>query len=105
MTSKPGSVFAPGEAQGERADDLGGVRPRGGVSLVQAAVGNVGASSVDAKGELQVEGLHKELSTEAMARVGAAHSSDEARESGWSEGAASSGCECESTREGRSSCP
>jgi hypothetical protein len=93
------------EAQGERADGLGGVRPRGGVSLVQAVMRNVGASTVDAKGELQAEGLCKEWSTEAAVRVGAAHSSEEARESGWSEGAASSGCECESTSDGRSSCP
>lgn len=93
------------KAQGERADGLGGVRPRGGVSLVQAVLWNVGTSSVDAKGDLQAEGLCKEPSTEATGRVGAAHSSEEARESGWSEGAASSGYECESTSDGRSSCP
>jgi hypothetical protein len=38
------------------------------VSLVQAAVWNVGTSTVDAKGDLQAEGLRKELSTEAAAR-------------------------------------
>ncbi|HME70772.1 MAG TPA: hypothetical protein VKM54_13020 [Myxococcota bacterium] len=35
------------------------------MSLVQAAVWNVGTSTVDAKGDLQAEGLRKEPSTEA----------------------------------------
>jgi len=93
------------KAQGERADGLGGVRPKGGVSLVQAAVWNVGILSVDAKEDLQADGLCKEPSTDATARYGAARSSEEARESGWSEGAASSGYERGSTSDGRSPCP
>ena len=93
------------EAQGERADGLGGVRPRGGVSLVQAAVWNVGTSTVDAKGDLQAEGLRKEPSTETAARDGVARSSEEARESGRSKGATSSGDGCGSTSDGMSPCP
>ncbi len=93
------------QAQEERADGLGGVRPRGGVSLVQAALWNVGILSVDAKGDLQAEGLCKERSTEATEGCGAARSSEEARESGWSEGAASSGYECGATSDGRNLCP
>jgi hypothetical protein len=45
------------KAQEMRAYCLGGIRSEGGVSLVQAAVWNVGTSNVDAKGETQVAGL------------------------------------------------
>jgi len=43
-------------AQGVRAFCLGGVRPEGGVSLVRAAVWNVGTSIADAKGDGQAGG-------------------------------------------------
>lgn len=92
------------EAQGERADGLGGARPKGGVSLVQATGWNVGTSSVDVKGDLQADGLREEPSTEAAARGGVARSSEDARENGWSEGATSSGYEHGSTSDGRSPC-
>jgi hypothetical protein len=54
-TSKLGAYLTPGQAQGEPAYCLGGVRHRGGVTLVQALGWNVGTCRPDVKGETQVE--------------------------------------------------
>lgn len=54
-----------------------GVRHEGGVILIQAWVRNVGTCRLDAKGEIQVDSLHEDQSTEAGHRVGVAHSRDE----------------------------
>ena len=54
MTSKLEASLTPGQAQGEPADCLGGVRHKGGVTLIQALVRNVG-NCPDVKGEAQVE--------------------------------------------------
>jgi hypothetical protein len=51
--SKPGGVVSPGRVQGEPAACLGGTRHRGGVTLSQALVRNVGTCRLDAKGEFQ----------------------------------------------------
>jgi hypothetical protein len=90
-------------AQGKPAYCLGGVRPEGGVSLVRAALWNVGTWRADAKGEGQVGDPREAESTNAAHRGGAARSSDEALEREWSEGAASFGYGRESTSDGRSS--
>jgi len=60
----------------ERLPDCGstGVRHEGGVIMIQAWVRNVGTCRPDAKGEIQVDSLHKDQSTEAGHRVGVAHS-------------------------------
>ena len=52
--SKPGRVVDPGRAQGEPADCLSGIRHKGGVTLSQAVVRNVGTFRFDAKGETRV---------------------------------------------------
>lgn len=51
--SKPGRVVSPGRAQRESAAWLGGIRHKGGVTLEQAFVRNVGTCRLDAKGEIQ----------------------------------------------------
>jgi hypothetical protein len=51
--SKPGRVVGPGQAQRESAARLGGIRHRGGVTLDQALMRNVGTCRLDAKGEIQ----------------------------------------------------
>jgi hypothetical protein len=51
--SKPGRVVGPGKAQGESAACLGGIRHRGGVTVDQAFVWNVGTCGLDVKGEIQ----------------------------------------------------
>lgn len=53
MVSKPGRVVGPGQAQRESAAWLGGIRHRGGVTLDQAHVRNVGTCRLDVKGEIQ----------------------------------------------------
>jgi hypothetical protein len=53
--SKPGRVVGPGQVQGDPAACLGGTRHRGGVTLDQALVRNVGTFRLDVKGEIQVE--------------------------------------------------
>jgi len=58
-----------------------GVRDRGGVSMVEARVRNVGGLHLDDKGALPDGGPIKEQSTEARTGVGAAHSSEELGES------------------------
>jgi len=50
-----GPILTIGQAQGEPADCLGGVRHKGGVTLVQALGRNVGTCRPDVKGETQVE--------------------------------------------------
>jgi len=102
MTSKPGRVVDPGGAQGEPADCLGGVRPKGGVSLIQAVLRNVGTWLADVKGGDQAGCPREVQSTDAAARGGVARSSDEARESEWSEGATLLGCVHRPTSDGRS---
>ena len=66
----------------------GGTRHKGGVSSDQALIRNVRTCRSDAKGRVQVDGLHEHASTDAEHRGGAVRSSEEARESGWSEGTA-----------------
>ncbi len=51
--SKPGRVVNPGRVQREPAAWLGGTRHKGGVTLHQALVRNVGTCRLDAKGEIQ----------------------------------------------------
>ena len=54
-----------------------GTRLVGGVSPYQALVWNVGTCRPDAKGDVQVGGPHKDQSTDAGHRGGAARSRDE----------------------------
>ena len=63
------------------------------MSVVEARMRNVRGLDLDGKGALPDGGPIKEQSTEARPGVGAAHSSEELRESAGSEGAASSGLE------------
>ena len=53
--SKPGRVVDPRSVQEEPATGLDGTRHRGGVTLDQALVRNVGTCCLDVKGELQAE--------------------------------------------------
>jgi len=53
--SKPGRVVDPGQVQEKPAACLGGIRHRGGVTLDQALMRNVGTCRLDAKGEIQVD--------------------------------------------------
>jgi hypothetical protein len=62
---------------GEPAYCPDGTRHKGGVTLFRASVGNVGSCRPDGKGEIQVGGPHKDESTDAGHRLGAAHSSEE----------------------------
>ena len=57
---------------------MDGVRHRGSVNIVQACAWNVGTCRPDDKGEFQVRSLHKDNSTDAGHRGGAARSSEEA---------------------------
>ena len=102
LTSKPSSVIGSGQVQTKPAYGLGGVRCRGGVSLFQALVGNVGTCRLDVKGEFQRSCTPKEESTNARHRGGAARSSDEAIERTLSKGAALSSRIDMPTRKGRS---
>ncbi len=47
------------------------------MTLIQASVRNLGTCRPDAKGEIQVEGLHKDESTDAGHRDGDVRSRDE----------------------------
>ena len=51
--SKPGRVVNPGRVQREPAAWLVGTRHKGGVTLHQALVRNVGTCRLDVKGEIQ----------------------------------------------------
>ena len=90
------------EAQRRPAYWLGGVRHKGGVSLTQAVVWNVGTCRPDVKRRAQVEGLCEGASIDAGHRGGVARSSVEASESWRSQGAASFGRCNRSTSHGRS---
>ena len=81
MMSKPGRVINPGPVQGESAARLGDIRHRGGVTLTQAFVWNVGTCRLDAKGDIQMGSPHEDQSTEARHRDGATRSSGEVGES------------------------
>src|SRR4029434_8272063 len=70
------------------ADDLGGVRHEGGVSLTQALLRNVGTCRPDAKGTPQGSGPSERGRTEAGHRGRVPRSSEEAGESRWSKVAA-----------------
>jgi len=56
------------------ADGPIGIRHKGGVTLIQALVRNLGTCRPDAKGEIQAEGLRKDESTDAGHRGGDARS-------------------------------
>lgn len=75
--SKPESPLAPGQDQAMPADGPIGIRHIGGVTLIQALVRNLGTCRPDVKGEIQVEGLHEDESTDAGHRGGDACSRDE----------------------------
>ncbi len=64
---------------------------------------NVRTCRPDAKGRAQVGSPHEGASTDAGHRGGVTRSSDEGRESGWSEGVTPSGCGGGSTVRGRNS--
>ena len=51
--SKPGRVASPGPVQGESAARLGDIRHKGGVTLPQAFVWNVGTCRLDVKRDVQ----------------------------------------------------
>lgn len=53
MVSKPGRVVGPGRVHEKPVACVGGIRHRGGVTLDQALVWNVGTCRLDAKGEIQ----------------------------------------------------
>lgn len=89
-------------AQREPAYWLGGARHKGGVSPIQALMWNVRTCRSDAKGRTQAEGLRESASTNAEHRGGATRSSDDSRESGRSQGVASSSRSCRPTGDGRS---
>ena len=102
MTSKPGGVVDPGQAQKEPVDWLGGVRHEGGVILDQASMRNVGTCRPDVKERAQAGDPCKGASTDAGHRGGTTRSSDEGLETGWSKGVVSSSDKHRSTGNGRS---
>jgi hypothetical protein len=53
--SEPGRVVSPGRVHEKPVACVGGTRHRGGVTLDQALVWNVGTCRLDGKGELQGE--------------------------------------------------
>ena len=77
LTSKPGSVIDLGQIQIVPVDRLGGVRCRGGMSLIQALLWNVGTCWFRAKG-IGVTLLRMIVSRHVNQRGGATRSSDEA---------------------------
>jgi hypothetical protein len=95
-------VISPGRARREPAYRPRGVRPEGGVSPVRAAMWNVGTCWPMPREKLQAGDPRERESTDAASRGGAVRSSDEARESGSSEGAALSCYAGGSTSNGRS---
>lgn len=74
--SKPGRVVGPGPAQGESAACLGDIRHRGGVTLPQAFVRNVGTCRLDGKRDAQGRNPEGQR-IDARHRDGATCSSDE----------------------------
>jgi hypothetical protein len=78
VSSKPRAVPALGTESGGSPDYRpDGGRHRGGVSLTQALVWNVGTCCLDVKGETQAGGPCECESTNARQRDGVASSSDE----------------------------
>ena len=65
---------------GEPVDRPTGDRHEGGVTLIQALIRNLGTCRADAKGDFQVDELHKKQSTDAAHRGGSARSRDECAE-------------------------
>ena len=78
--SKPGRVISPGPVQGESAARLGDIRHRGGVTLTQAFVRNVGTCRLDVKRDVQGRNP-KDQRIDARHRDGATRSSEELGES------------------------
>ena len=68
--SKPESPLAPGQVGAMPADGPIGIRHKGGVTLIQALVRNLGTCRPDAKGETQVVSHREGLSTDAGHRGG-----------------------------------
>jgi hypothetical protein len=74
--SKPGRVVDPGPVQGEPAACLGDIRHRGGVTLSQAVVRNVGTCRLDVKRDVQGRNPEDQR-IDARHRDGATRSSEE----------------------------
>ena len=70
MVSKPGRVVGPGSVQGESAARLDDIRHRGGVTLTQAFVRNVGTCRLDGKRDVQGR-IPKDQRIDARHRDGA----------------------------------
>jgi hypothetical protein len=78
MMSKPGRVVGPGPAQGESAACLGDIRHRGGVTLPQAFVWNVGTCRLDGKRDAQgrnpegqrIDARHRDGATRSSGELG-----------------------------------
>lgn len=102
QTSKPSGVVGSGQVQKLPVYCLNGVRRRGGVSLIQAFMWNVGTCRFAAKGRIQVGSTDENASTDTKHRGGAICSSDETYESTWSKGVALYGRTRVSTHLGRS---
>jgi hypothetical protein len=78
--SKPGRVVDPGPVQGESAARLDDIRHRGGVTLIQAFVRNVGTCRLDGKRDVQGRNPEDQR-IDARHRDGATRSSDKLGES------------------------
>jgi|SRR6516225_829314 len=78
--SKPGRVASPGPVQGESAARLGDIRHKGGVTLPQAFVWNVGTCRLDVKRDVQGR-TPKDQRIDARHRGGATRNSGEVGES------------------------
>jgi len=76
VASKLGALRTPGQVQGEPVYCLGGVRHKGGVTLIQAFVRNVGTCVSMLREKLKWR-PHESESTDAGHRGGVACSSDE----------------------------
>ena len=74
--SKPGRVVGPGPVQGESAARLDDIRHRGGVTLNQAFVRNVGTCRLDVKRDVQGRNPEDQR-IDARHRDGATRSSEE----------------------------
>ena len=74
--SKPGRVVDPGPVQGESAARLDDIRHRGGVTLDQAVVWNVGTCRLDVKRDVQGRNPEDQR-IDARHRDGATRSSEE----------------------------
>ena len=72
--SKPEGSRAPGRGWTRPAYGPIGIRHKGGVTLIQALVRNLGTCRPDAKGEIQADGLREGESTDAGHRGGGVRS-------------------------------